>query len=574
MSGRFSLTAQLNRLTNFLLVLALLATGCGMALIVRQAHEVSASLQLTLAQLPVYSQALRLVEAISAERGPTNAMLGEREGDPQALAGARTLSDERFNQLLQALQGCPECSVTVAQVKTGYQSLHQARALVDERLSASPSDPGRPAVAQVVLAMFQAADASFRSGDITLQDLATRTPGIAACLVNAKLASRLRDTAGRLGSLLTPALQEARAPTADEREQLQQTQGRLNQLADLLRGNLEGSAAEAERERFQQLRERYLGEGLAFYQQTLAALVTGQPLSAAAFARGYVPTMASILDLRDTALSLAQREAERLAREAHLRLLLTIAAALGILLALGTGLLLLKRRLLSPLLANTQRLLTLTRRHMPASNVADDDDDPRTLFAAFEQLERELQQADLLRQERDALIAELGIRAETDHLTGLANRRAFERQLAQGVVDTPNHLAAITFDIDHFKRINDTYGHGAGDLLLQHLAQRCNGLLREGERIARIGGEEFAVLADVKQASEALALAERLRRGIAETPFAVGPTEALTVTASFGVAVTARAEPGARIRLLAEADAALYRAKHRGRNCSDIAESG
>ncbi|MDT3722145.1 GGDEF domain-containing protein [Pseudomonas oryzihabitans] len=574
MSGRFSLTAQLNRLTNFLLVLALLATGCGMALIVRQAHEVSASLQLTLAQLPVYSQALRLVEAISAERGPTNAMLGEREGDPQALAGARTLSDERFNQLLQALQGCPECSVTVAQVKTGYQSLHQARALVDERLSASPSDPGRPAVAQVVLAMFQAADASFRSGDITLQDLATRTPGIAACLVNAKLASRLRDTAGRLGSLLTPALQAARAPTADEREQLQQTQGRLHQLADLLRGNLEGSAAEAERERFQQLRERYLGEGLAYYQQTLTALLAGQPPSAAAFARGYVPTMASILDLRDTALSLAEAEAARLAREAHLCLLLTIVAALGILLALGTGLLLLKRRLLSPLLANTQRLLTLTRRHMPASTIADDEDDPRTLFAAFEQLERELQQADLLRQERDALIAELGIRAETDHLTGLANRRAFERQLAQGVVDTPNHLAAITFDIDHFKRINDTYGHGAGDLLLQHLAQRCNGLLREGERIARIGGEEFAVLADVKQASEALALAERLRRGIAETPFAVGPTEALTVTASFGVAVTARAEPGARIRLLAEADAALYRAKHRGRNCSDIAESG
>ena len=72
--------------------------------------------------------------------------------------------------------------------------------------------------------------------------------------------------------------------------------------------------------------------------------------------------MASILELRDTALSLAQDEAERLAREAQLCLLLTIAAALGILLALGTGLLLLKLRLLSPLLANTQRLLAVTDR--------------------------------------------------------------------------------------------------------------------------------------------------------------------------------------------------------------------
>jgi len=574
MSGRFSLTAQLNRLTNFLLVLALLATGCGMALIVRQAYEASANLQLTLAQLPVYSQALRLVEAISAERGPTNAMLGERDGDPQALARARALSDERLAQLQRTLQGCPECSMTVAQVAASYQSLHQARTLVDQRLNLPAGDPGRPTVAQAIGAMFQAADASFRAADFTLQDLVARTPGIAACLVNTKLASRLRDTAGRLGSLLTPALQAARPPTADEREQLQQTLGRISQLEDLLRGNLEGPAAIAERERFQQLRERYLNQGLAFYQQTLTALLAGQSPSAAAFAQGYVPTMTSILDLRDTALSLAEGEAARLAQEAHLRLLLTIVAAFGILLALGTGLLLLKLRLLSPLLANTQRLLTLTRGHMPNSAVADDDDDPRTLFAAFEQLERELQQADLLRQERDALIAELGIRVETDYLTGLANRRAFERQLAQGVVDTTHHLAAIAFDIDHFKRINDTYGHPAGDLLLQHLAQRCSALLREGDRIARIGGEEFAVLADVERPEDALALAERLRQGIAETPFVVGPTEALPVTASFGIAVTARQPAGGPLRLLADADAALYRAKHRGRNCSEVATPG
>jgi len=192
MSGRFLLTAQLNQLTNFLLVLALFATGCGMVLIVRQAHDAVARLQLTLAQLPVYSQALRLAEAISAERGPTNAMLGERDGAPQALVRARALSDERLAQLQQTLQGCPECSVTAA---------------------------------QVVLAMFQAADVSFRAADVTLQDLIARTPGISTSLVNAKLASRLRDTAGRLGSLLTPALQAGRAPTEDERAQLQQALG-------------------------------------------------------------------------------------------------------------------------------------------------------------------------------------------------------------------------------------------------------------------------------------------------------------------------------------------------------------
>ncbi|KTT41960.1 hypothetical protein RSA46_23770 [Pseudomonas oryzihabitans] len=572
MSGRSLLPAHLNRLINFLLMLVCFATGCGMLLIVRQAYEASASMQLTLAQLPVYEQSLRLVEAVSAERGPTNAMLGERDGDPQQLVQARALSDERLAQLQEALHGCPECSLTAEQLETAYQTLRDARALVDQRLLMPPGDPHRQSVAVVVEAMFHAADNNFYAAERTMRDLINRTPGISSCLVNTKLAARLRDLTGRLGSLLTPALQAGRALDRAERIQVLLTEGRIVQMMELLRSNLELAPAEAERARFEQIRESYMTEGLDWFHQTQAALARGETPSAAAFAQGYVPTMASILDLRDTAFSLAQQEARHLASEARLSLVLKISAALGILLALGTGLLLLKLRLLSPLLAHTQRLLVLTRRHMPATMVADDEDDPRTLLAAFGQLELELQEADRLRQERDALIAELGIRAETDYLTGLANRRAFERQLAQGVARTPHYLAAIAFDIDHFKRINDTYGHPAGDQLLQHLAQRCNALLREGDRLARIGGEEFAVLADVEQPGDALALAERLRQGIADTPFAVGPTEALPVTASFGVAVTAQLPAGAPLRLLAQADAALYRAKHLGRNCIEAAE--
>ena len=572
MSGRFLLTAHLNRLINVLLVVTSLATGCGMVLLVHQAHENSTGMDLTRDQLPVYEEALRLVEAISAERGPTNALLGGRDGDPRALARARALSDERFARLRDLLQGCRQCSVNAEQAESGYRALLQARAQVDQRLRATPDDPGPPEIAIVVQGMFRALDSNFITADLTLHDLIQRSPAVAIYLVNAKLAARLRDTAGRLGSLLTPALQAGRLPSRAEQVQLLQTQGRIQQLMDLLRSNLNLAPGRPERDRFVQVQERYLGEGLDRYQQTLAALADGTTPSAARFAQSYVPTMVSILELRDEMLSLARVEADALAREAYLRLLLTIAAAVGILLALGTGLLLLKQRLLAPLLANTQRLLSLSRRYRPAGAVTEDD--PRTLFAAFAQLEDELRQADRLREERDALIAELGIRAETDYLTGLANRRAFERELAQGVTTTLGYLAAIAFDIDHFKRINDTYGHAAGDLLLQQLAQRCREFVGPGDHIARIGGEEFAVLADVAEPADALALAERLRQGIAEEPFAVGPTEALPVTASFGVAVTPRLAEGVPVRLLAQADAALYRAKHRGRNCSEIAELG
>jgi len=572
MSGRFLLTAHLNRLINALLVVTSLATACGMALLVQQAQENSMSMGLTRDQLPVYEEALRLVEAVSAERGPTNALLGGRGGDSHELARARALSDQRFARLQVLLQGCRQCSVTAEQAANGYQTLLQARARVDQRLRGTPDDPPSQDIATVVQGMFRALDSNFITADLTLHDLIQRSPAVAIYLVNAKLAARLRDTAGRLGSLLTPALQAQRLPSGAEQVQLLQTQGRINQLMDLLRSNLNLAPGRPEHDRFLHVQKRYLGEGLDWYHQTLAALATGTAPTAASFAQGYVPTMVSILELRDEMLSLARDEADALAREAQLRLWLTIAAAVGILLALGTGLLLLKQRLLTPLLANTQRLLSLSRRARPLGTVAEDD--PRSLFAAFAQLEDELLQADRLREERDALIAELGVRAETDYLTGLANRRAFERELAQGVTRTAGQLAAIAFDIDHFKRINDTYGHAAGDLLLQQLAQRCRELLRPGDRIARIGGEEFAVLADVAQPTDALALAERLRCGIAEAPFAVGPTEALPVTASFGVAVTPRLAEGVPVRLLAQADAALYRAKHRGRNCSEIAELG
>lgn len=572
MSGRFLLTAHLNRLINALLVVTSLATACGMALLVQQAQENSTSMGLTRDQLPVYEEALRLVEAVSAERGPTNALLGGRGGDSHELARARALSDQRFARLQVLLQGCRQCSVTAEQAANGYQTLLQARARVDQRLRGTPDDPPSQDIATVIQGMFRALDSNFITADLTLHDLIQRSPAVAIYLVNAKLAARLRDTAGRLGSLLTPALQAQRLPSGAEQVQLLQTQGRINQLMDLLRSNLNLAPGRPEHDRFVQVQERYLGEGLDWYHQTLAALATGTAPTAASFAQGYVPTMVSILELRDEMLSLARDEADALAREAQLRLWLTIDAAVGILLALGTGLLLLKQRLLTPLLANTQRLLSLSRRARPLGTVAEDD--PRSLFAAFAQLEDELLQADRLREERDALIAELGVRAETDYLTGLANRRAFERELAQGVTRTAGQLAAIAFDIDHFKRINDTYGHAAGDLLLQQLAQRCRELLRPGDRIARIGGEEFAVLADVAQPTDALALAERLRCGIAEAPFAVGPTEALPVTASFGVAVTPRLAEGVPVRLLAQADAALYRAKHRGRNCSEIAELG
>ena len=154
--------------------------------------------------------------------------------------------------------------------------------------------------------------------------------------------------------------------------------------------------------------------------------------------------------------------------------------------------------------------------------------------------------------------------AHTDALTGLANRRRLDAELMvecerSGRYKRP--LALIMFDVDHFKRFNDTQGHQRGDELLQELATTVAATVRSTDTAYRYGGEEFAVLARETDAEHAQILAERLRRRIEEHfADAVAP-----VTASFGVGLVDPDGPSPA-NVVASADAALYRAKTTGRN--------
>lgn len=157
--------------------------------------------------------------------------------------------------------------------------------------------------------------------------------------------------------------------------------------------------------------------------------------------------------------------------------------------------------------------------------------------------------------------------ARTDALTGLPNRRALEEELSRAAARAlrgGSPLSALVLDVDRFKQVNDRHGHAAGDAVLAAVAARAAGALRAGDVMARIGGEEFAVLlpgADLARAAEA---AERIRAAIAAEPIAAGGL-ALDVTASIGCAALSPGEAEGSA-LLARADAKLYEAKSAGRN--------
>ena len=169
--------------------------------------------------------------------------------------------------------------------------------------------------------------------------------------------------------------------------------------------------------------------------------------------------------------------------------------------------------------------------------------------------------------ERRKLEVRLRHMATTDALTGMLNRAQF-LTLAQREVGQARpvglHLAVVMLDVDHFKAINDQYGHAAGDKALQHLAALLRSGTRRADLLGRMGGEEFAVVLPAVSEQIAMDVAERLRALVADTPFTFDGRQ-IAMSASLGVALLAAGEMTIE-PALARADAALYTAKRGGRN--------
>jgi diguanylate cyclase (GGDEF)-like protein len=173
----------------------------------------------------------------------------------------------------------------------------------------------------------------------------------------------------------------------------------------------------------------------------------------------------------------------------------------------------------------------------------------------------ELAQINLKLQQREAQIVAASL---TDPLTGVGNRRRLEQALAMEVSRADRSggsLCAFMADLDHFKRVNDTHGHEAGDKVLASFGDVLRRRTRATDIVARFGGEEFVVLMPTTSLEVATAIAERIREVVAALRIEPLPEP---ITASFGVAERAAGEPGDG--LLRRADVALYEAKRLGRN--------
>ena len=195
--------------------------------------------------------------------------------------------------------------------------------------------------------------------------------------------------------------------------------------------------------------------------------------------------------------------------------------------------------------------------YLQRKSLSDQKDDCERLLRANQRMA-----AELARAHEQAVQA-----AFTDYLTGVPNRRHILK-LAESVLKDPRRhsqpVSIAVLDLDHFKKVNDGHGHAMGDAVLRHFCEHTQAHLRSGQAMGRLGGEEFLLLLPGTQLADAFTAMERVRSTLQ-------PHAGMTYTFSAGVA---QARPGEALHALMErADQALYRAKHRGRNCTVCEET-
>lgn len=517
-------------------------------------------------------------EMASRERGPSNGLMGDKVpgGDPERtarLSEARARTDAAFTTLEQALDASGHRRDDVsAAVRQAVRNLAAGRDEIG-RIAQLPRAERRPDDIHAAIGrMFQVIE-DLSPGLMRLMNEAQAAyPRASDALSGARIAAELREQAGRLGSQFTVAL-TARQPLRDsERTEIERLRGRVEQLRQLL---VQRTAAAPERTAVhgatQAMLSRYFGSAVPFVE-ALTARGRGDgdyDIDAAGFAARYVPDMDAIVELRDVLLEQALTEARVGAAEARTALVWISGGGLAALGLLGLTLWVVHHRVVRPLEETTELIVAIARgdldRTVPAPRHRDEVAD---VLRAISVLRENSVARRALEDERQRLVEQLRDQSNTDFLTGLPNRRGFftlaERQLPN--LQRHGYPAAIAlFDIDHFKQVNDTWGHALGDAVLGEVARRCQLHCRRGDVIARYGGEEFILLMPHCDLASATQQAERLRAEIESTVLEAGERGVVRVTASFGVA-ECRLEDDTLDPVIARADECLYRAKRQGRN--------
>lgn len=528
------------------------------------------SAQDSLRAVESFRRVLDAANRISAERGPSNDIMSiESKSSPateERLATFRKRSDLALDALRTPVHeeiDAAAARVLDAALSSTKDQLDRARATVD-RIAATPLSDRRAEDIQTAIGeMIAVVDVFQNVTDRHVAAFTIRHPELTAPFVTGRMISDLREYGGRIASQILGPVATRQPLRSSNLAASSQTMGRLLELRQLLQGQriMRGDDPLAA-PLMEEVDSVFFGAGLDMVRMmiTEGKQSGNYSMSSVELTRNYVPTLLPLEKLRLLFLDETVKT-YRLQHQTALYRLLNI----GIITLFAFAMLAMLTRsirvyLLKPLLAARRQIIALADGAGAADlSATSNAPEMRSLFEALALLRTKL-------DERAQYEARLKVQAEHDGLTGICNRRALEGFGHRLSPSGEDDVCLLLIDIDHFKNINDTYGHLTGDKVLIEIAALLQASMGPSDIIARFGGEEFAVLVPHADLPVAVSFAEKLRGLIQAHIIRHADTDAeLTITASIGVA-TGRRGLETWKQLIAAADDALYCAKRTGRN--------
>ena len=509
------------------------------------------------------------INSVVAERAPANVLIASGTVGPD---GVRTLqrARERTDRQLDLVQSllASDGSGALYSLNEMRARLAVARQLVDAFIVANPVERRSEDFRVAMEEMFATASTGNDLRDKIGQGVIAIVPEVSVEVFLSLTVSGLRDLAGQFGSYVVLTQREGRREAATQAK-VQAAAGRLassKRILSTLANALPGDNKVMPR--LGQVEQQYFDAALQLGFDTVARAGSANEVGKAEFALGYSRGLAVIDGLREVISESSDARLTTIGNAAFNRAAIAALLTLLVCVILAWQIVIFRRALFAPLVRAREQAIAIARGDLsePTAN-ARVGGEVGEMLAGLDAIRGDQRRRRELEEQQSEMSRQLKRLSETDMLTGLLNRRAME-ELATAHLEeadkTGTKLALLLFDVDHFKSINDTFGHGSGDDVLRSIAHGLSPHLRPQDHFARFGGEEFVVLMPDIEAEEARAIASTLRGRFPEEVRI--PGESRRITASFGLALR---EPGSALSweaLVAMADRRLYAAKRSGRD--------
>ena len=508
-----------------------------------------------------------LANKISRERAPANKLMSSNQQDfakhVLELKLYRLTVDEQMKKTLEVLKHSNLPNLDLSLFDRLDEALTQGRQQVDAYAALPREQRNAEKMDQAILEMFNAWE---HSHDV-LKDVIAVSEGkdtaVSNFYVQILLLADLRDQAGRAASNVMahvafkqPIPETNLARSLQTRKQVMY----LWELIDTLQP--ERDKTEEFKVLHQAVYNEFLAKGLLIVERLMNESIYHRPyyLTGTQLTEAIVDKFSTVVELQNYLLKYSVEKAIIEKHKAQNILLTTVGISLISIFAALFTMIYARKRVFSPLIQAREILFDLSHSSI-RPNPMDTKDQPAnvySLFTAIQQLKQTLQQ-------RDALEFRLKNIAHLDSLTGVANRYALNEyiKLLENQPTQFSETCLMVIDIDHFKQVNDVYGHLMGDQVIQFVAEKLKENIRTSDLLVRYGGDEFIVLIENVGMERALKIAEKIRSEIYEAK-SVDNVRCpdLKVSISIGVAIGATSW----MALLEKADRALFQAKEQGKN--------